>query len=247
MAFLASCIGTDYLDDPKDASIVTNVNSTSLEIGETFQIEAVYHYNMWLPRPETQLTWWSQDVNIATVDDQGLVTGQSKGQTTILISYAGEDTTRVRVNVVADLDDVAMVTLSSPSSAMDVGGMMQLAITVENIAGTPYTGEADTVWVSNNESVATVNDAGLVTGVGDGVAGMTATVDGVESEVLQLMVGTQGRVGTFQSVGSYDAEGVATMIVDSNDELILHLAMILKRALLWALLFTWPIPRMDLR
>lgn len=221
---LMGCIGTDYLDDPKDSDIVTNVNSVSMMVGGQFQIEATYHYNMWVPKPEVQLDWQSQNALVAEVDEDGLVNALAKGQTTVVISYPGEDTTSVLVNVVNDLTDVASVTLSSSSSSLEVGANVLLDVQVQNIAGSAYTGTADTIWYSNLESVGTVNQMGLVTGVGNGVVGITATVDGITSEPLQLMVGMQGRVGTFQSVGSYDAIGTANLVINDNEELILTLS-----------------------
>ncbi|MEQ9307550.1 MAG: DM13 domain-containing protein [Marinoscillum sp.] len=221
MGLLYSCIGTDYIDDPKDAEIVTNVNSVSLMIGGEFQIEAVYHYNMWVPQPEIELVWHIENPEIARVEGEGVVNGVSKGQTAVVITYPGEDTTSVVVNVVGDLTDVASVTLTSPSSSMDVGASMFLDIDVRNIAGNPYTGTSDTTWMSDNETVATVNQNGLVTGISDGVAGLSATVDGITSETLQVLVGKQGRIGTFQSVGSYKAVGTAELSIDESDQLIL--------------------------
>ena len=95
-----SCIGTDYLDDPKDPAILTNVTSASLEIGGTFQVEATYYYNMWVADESAVLFWRSNNPDVATVDQNGLVTGTGKGQTQIVIIYPEEDTVRVGITVV---------------------------------------------------------------------------------------------------------------------------------------------------
>ena len=49
---LVSCIGTDYLDDPKDSAILTNVTSASLETGATFQIENDEGTRVWKAPPK---------------------------------------------------------------------------------------------------------------------------------------------------------------------------------------------------
>jgi len=218
---MSSCIGTDYLDDPKDPAILTNTTSTSLEIGRTYQIEATYYYNMWVADESAQLLWTSNNPNIATVSQNGLVTGITKGQTRIVILYPGEDTTSVTVNVVGDVNDVSEVLISSASSSLDVGADMQLSLEVYNLGGDPYSGEGDTIWSVSNESVATITQNGMLSGVSDGRVDVVATVAGIQSEPLPIMVGMQARTGTFQGVGSYQAVGTCELAEADNGDLTL--------------------------
>ena len=216
-----SCIGTDQLDDPKDPAILVNATSASLEIGNTYQIEATYYYNMWVADENAQLLWRSDNPEVASVNQEGLVTGQSKGQTRISIVYPGEDTTTVTVNVVGDLNDVSEVLISAPSSSLEIGASMQLGLEVYNLGGDPYIGDGDTIWSVSNERVATIDQDGNLSGVGDGRVDAVATVAGVASEPLPVMVGMQARTGSFQGVGSYQADGTCELAEADNGDLTL--------------------------
>ena len=90
--------------------------------------------------------------------------------------------------------------------------------------GEPFAGEGDTLWTVSDETVATIDQDGLLTGIGDGRLDVMATVAGVSSEPLPIMVGLQARTGTLQGVGSYQAIGTATLYVNENEELMLELS-----------------------
>ncbi len=71
---------------------------------------------------------------------------------------------------------VATVEVASASNTLDVGETMQLTATAKDGEGNVVTGKTFT-WASNNEGVATVTPAGLVTGVAAGQATVSATAD----------------------------------------------------------------------
>ncbi len=218
---LYSCVGTDFLDDPKDSAILVNAISASVEIGDTYQIEASYYYNMWQEEPDVVLNYRSNSPSVATVSESGLVTGVSPGQTQIVILYPGEDTVQVSVTVVGDVNDVAEVVLSAESSSIDVGASITIGLEVYNLNREPFTGEGDTIWSVSNESVARIDQSGVLTGLSDGSVEVTCSVDGVSSQPLPIMVGVQARTATFVGVGSYQAVGTATLAVNDSDQLIL--------------------------
>ena len=184
-------------------------------------MEATYYYNMWVADESAVLIWRSNNPDIATVDQNGLVTGTGKGQTQIVIIYPEEDTVRVGITVVTDFNDVAEVLITSSTSSIDVGGTTQLSLEVYNLAGDPYAGTGDTLWSVSDASVASITQEGLLTGLSDGQVNVTASVDGVLSEPLPIMVGMQARTGTFQGVGSYQAIGTCILEVADNDDLTL--------------------------
>src|SRR5439155_785581 len=72
---------------------------------------------------------------------------------------------------------VASVTVSSTSASIAVGATQQLAAVTKDSAGASLAGRVVT-WASSNPAVATVNSAGLVTGVAAGSATITATSEG---------------------------------------------------------------------
>ncbi|VXD11871.1 Ig-like domain-containing protein [Marinoscillum sp. 108] len=217
---LASCIGTDFIDDPKDAAILTEVTSISLKVGETVQIEATYYYNMWVAKEDAELIWQSNDRSVASVDQSGKVTAVGKGQTKIQISYANEETVTVDVTVVENTDDVARVQITAPGSSLMINETIQLtarAFTMDDVEVT----DKPVIWTSSNETLATVNSSGLVTAHANGIVSITAEIEDVKSPPFQLMIGTQARSGVFEGSGSYKAVGTVTLFIDDNDQLIL--------------------------
>ncbi len=72
---------------------------------------------------------------------------------------------------------VASVTVNPASANLPVGATQQFATTLRDASGNILTGRSVT-WTSNNLPVATVNTAGLVTGVLAGPATITATSEG---------------------------------------------------------------------
>jgi plastocyanin len=101
---------------------------------------------------------------------------------------------------------VAIVSVTG-TNTVTVGGTTQLTATAKNSAGTALPGLA-TTWTSSNTGVATVNDAGLVSGVANGTATITATIATVEGKRFV----TVGAVAGFP-----DAAEVAATASNSFD------------------------------
>lgn len=218
---LYGCIGTDYVDNPKDSSILLDKMQLSLLIGQSGQITADYYYNMWI-QEERPISWRSDNASIATVVD-GEVTGVAKGQTRVWAWVPGEDTVSALVTVVEDEMSVSEVLISTPNSSLDIGQTVQLTAVVKDLTGAEISG-SPVAWASSNTMACTINANGLVTGVGDGVSQITATVDGVSSPPLPLMVGVVGRTGTFQGANGYNASGIAMLSAGSDGKVTLELS-----------------------
>ena len=73
---------------------------------------------------------------------------------------------------------VTSVSLSPSTAALSVGQTAQLSATLRDASGNTLTGRTIT-WSSSNTAVATVTQAGAVTGVASGSATITATSEGV--------------------------------------------------------------------
>jgi len=114
-------------------------------------------------------TWESSDAGVATVDATGLVTGVAEGQT--FIRATGLDTGatgRWGVYVYLLPGPIPAVSVSGAFSVL-VGGALQLSAATTDGTDSGYT------WASLDEAIATVDAAGLVTGVAQGEVIITAT------------------------------------------------------------------------
>ncbi|MTE25594.1 Ig-like domain-containing protein [Winogradskyella ouciana] len=117
-------------------------------------------------------TWESSDPSIATVDSNGLVTSVSEGIATITFtSTDGGFTDQSIITVTNIVIPLVSVTVTPETATLDVGEAVQLTkeLLPEDTTDTLGT------WTSSDESVATVDDTGLVTAISEGEAVITYT------------------------------------------------------------------------
>lgn len=127
--------------------------SVNLETTDTYQIVITNGAN---PKG-----YASDNKNVATVDETGLITAVGEGTATITITSQDDVTTNIVVNV----KNPTPVEISSSKSSMTVGETT--AISVDN--------GVVSEWKSSNEKVATVDKDGNVTAVASGKVTITAT------------------------------------------------------------------------
>ena len=143
----------------------------SLEIteGEELPIAAVVN-----PADATNpaLTWTSSDPAVATVDNEGNVTAVAVGEAVITATSAADLTTKAscKVTVKAAYIPVESVTIESAEIEVEVGVSVQLQATVNPSNAT----EPDLTWSSSDETIASVDNNGLVKGLRLGEAIITA-------------------------------------------------------------------------
>lgn len=117
-----------------------------------------------------EITWTSDDDEIATVSG-GKITGVSEGTTTVRASWTADNgktyTNSATVNVVYDglyLSD------AQNEVTMPQGSKQEIVWTIQNMGkyskgstGEGYNPSSDVTWKSNDETVATVDSAGVIT------------------------------------------------------------------------------------
>ncbi len=166
--------------DVPATGITLDSGNFSLEVGETKQLNATV-----TPADSTDdVMFTSDEESVATVSDSGLVTAVAAG-TAVITATAGSATKSVTVTVSAPT--VTGITVSPTTATLDsVGATKQLTANV-----TPAGINAAVSWTSSKESVATVNDTGLVTAVAKGTATITATAGG-KSATATITVNISG-------------------------------------------------------
>ncbi len=158
---------------PPIHTITVVIANPALQVGGTSQASAVAKDaggNDLTGRP---IVWTTDNAEVATVSQQGLVTGVKPGSATITATSEGKSgSATVTVSVPA-----SEVVVTLPQPGLSVGFNLQAAATVKDASGNPVQGQPVT-WSSSNTAVATVSQTGVVTGVARGNADIIATSSG---------------------------------------------------------------------
>src|SRR5437867_7694 len=155
------------------ATVQVLPGSASVRTGQTTQLSVVLRDAAGNALTGRTVTWGSSNAGTASVSSTGLVTGVAGGTATITATSEGQSgTATVTVTV-----PVATVSVSPAPASVQAGQTVQLTATTRDAGGTVLTGRVIT-WSTSNANVATVSNAGLVTGVVAGTATITATSEG---------------------------------------------------------------------
>jgi len=220
---MASCIGTDEVDDPiVGESIVLGQEQLSLLVGNSAQATATF-FNRFGIEEDVQLIWSSSNESVVTVDVAGLVTGEDGGQANLICSVGNTSSPPLLVTVVENEQDVAQVTISSSvGNQISVGQEVTLSVQVLNVFGNPID-DLEVEFTSLDPAYLSVNENGVATGVANGFGRIIATVEGVQSNTLGIQVGQTSRTGTFSGANGYDADGSTELFLADNGDLMLRL------------------------
>lgn len=143
-------------------------------ISGTLQLQATPRTSTGIPVPGKTVSWSSRNTGVATVDAAGLVRGITAGTVVVTASVdgvTGEITLEVRPVPVATVEVTADATTIQAGTTTTVH-----AVARDSVNG--VLAGRSVVWSSSNPSVATVSQAGVVSGVTAGTATIVATIEG---------------------------------------------------------------------
>ena len=123
------------------------------------------------------VNWNSSDAGIVAVNESGEVTGVGTGEAVVTVTLPGTDLSAACRIVVGPVS-VEQILIEPASADINKTQTVQLTATVspENVE------DKTVIWKSSDESVATVDETGLVTGVAVGNAVITASCSGVTED-----------------------------------------------------------------
>jgi hypothetical protein len=160
------------------ASIEVHLASSSIKAGETTQASVILRDRRDKPI-NAPVQWSSSDTAVAVVSDSGLVRGIASGSVSIVATNRTVTGSAPLTVTAADptITPVASVAVALASSTLSPGQTTQATATTRDASGNILTGRAIS-WTTNNASIATVSNAGLVTAVANGNALIVATSEG---------------------------------------------------------------------
>lgn len=162
-------------DNPMSAYLSMSDKPVTLKVGDTYRRKAI-------SVSSAVVEYTSSKTDVATVDNEGLVTAKAEGTTTITATATGYSSQNGKkiyqpasvsyvVTVVPATVPVTSITLNETTLNKKVGDP---AVTLTATVAPDDATDKTVTWESSNTSVATVAD-GVVTFVGAGTATITAT------------------------------------------------------------------------
>ncbi len=198
-----------------------NKHGTSIYAGGTEQLTAQV-----LPEDASikTVTWSSSNTNVATVNQNGLVTAKKVGNA--IVTATATDGSGVSGSCVVTVTGITNISLNKSSTSIYVGGTETLTATIipSDVINKTLT------WSSSNTNVATVNQNGLVTAKALGTATITATAtdgSGVSGSCVVTVTGITNISLNKTSTNIYigDTETL-TAIITPND--------VINKTLVWS-------------
>lgn len=134
--------------------------------------------------PNKSVTWSSSNTAVATVSSSGVVKGVKAGTATITVKTASGGKTATCKVTVSDIVPTSVI-LNKTTATLRAGNTLSLLATVAPSNAT----NKNITWTSSNTAVAKVSATGVVTGIKEGSATITAkTVSGGKTATCKLTV-----------------------------------------------------------
>lgn len=134
----------------------------------------------------TRVTWKSSDESVVTVDEKGKVTAVGNGTATITVtSVSGNYTATVAVTVKIPVEIEKISIEAEKETLTKIGESTELKVKIE-----PENADAQKlIWKSGDEMIATVDENGKVTAIGNGTVIITVTTeDGKNTASITITV-----------------------------------------------------------
>jgi uncharacterized protein YjdB len=157
--------------------------------------------------------WESGNSAIATVSSDGTVTGLTPGQVNIIADISGRQGT---ATISVTLLPLQSVDITPNPFSIEVRETRPLTITARDTAGrvTPTTGRGMQFAVSD-QTVASVSNTGIVTGLKEGTAIITANIDGVRRDVTVNVVPQKVAAVVFNTARTLTLRRTATNLLQA--------------------------------
>ena len=168
-------------------SITLDPSSATLNVGDTNQIAAIIKP---ANATERDVVWSSSDSSIVSVDDKGIIKGLKPGTATITVKTKDGSVVATCTVTVKEVP-VESITFDTNNLSVKVGTTAQINATIKPSNAT----NKELIWTSSDDSIASVDSNGKVTGkkVGsvtitakskDGSVQATCTVTVTEADIL---------------------------------------------------------------
>lgn len=184
--FLSCGGGSNSTATINSVSVVPTTSSIKVSGQQTFTASAVDASGNAVGG--ATFTWTSSAAGVATIDNNGVATGRTSGQTQITATGTASSRSVISSPVTLTvLPQIGSVAVTPTNATIKVGGQQQFVATAKDVNGNPVNG-AVFDWSISFSGVATIDQNGLATGISAGMVVVTASVGGVTSPMATLNV-----------------------------------------------------------
>lgn len=153
----------------------------TIEVGDRLRLKAVI-------QPENtadkSVEWSVEDGSIATVSQEGLVTGVAVGETIVYATTANNKAAACTITVNPRIFQVTKLSVNPSAVTLEVEEKYELSV----IYSPDYATDKTVVWISDDETIATVDEKGLITAVSPGETEITVTATNGVSATCKVTV-----------------------------------------------------------
>ena len=211
---LASC-DSPFAPERQDVErLDVNPAVLTLVVGGNFTLTAKVYGPNDLLLPAAKVFWSTQDPTVVTVSQDGLVNAVAAGTAQIAASSGGQSRT---IAVTVAQKPIALVRIAPPAASVITGQTFQLH-------GEALDGDGNVLpnrpleWSSTQPTIATVNGAGLVTGVAVGQTTISAIGEGrVGTSLITVTPAPVASITIQPNGGSVPAGGTLTFTATARD------------------------------
>nr|WP_243891327.1 Ig-like domain-containing protein [Shewanella algae] len=169
------------------STIQLTPGTASIAKGSTVQFTALATFSDGSTQDiSTQVSWSSSNTGVATVSTKGVVTAQSIGTSAISATMNGVISNDV--NLVVTTATITQLQITPNSITLAKGVESQLTATASYSDGSTQIISSQVAWHSDDTSIATVTNTGVLAGVEAGQTLIQASLDGVRSNDLMVNV-----------------------------------------------------------
>lgn len=212
MLNMFSCTLFSFSSYAAATNIRMNISQATIQSGGQYQLSAII-----TPADASKsLRWTSSNPNVATVNNNGLVTGRSSGTSTITCTTTdGSNLSASCTITVAQL--ITSISMQG-SLEMNTGNTYRLSVSISPASATGKSLK----WNSSNGNVATVSSDGTVTAKSPGTANITCvTTDGSKKSATCTVTVKQGVTGitlnkTSATIGVGNSTQLTANVSPSN-------------------------------
>lgn len=173
----------DFQSEKKIAKYLVIVNTNTANAPKSWTFEGTNDDTNWtILDTRNNFTWSGITESEFVVQNPGnykkykMNITENNGQTGYTVNLVIHE-----LSMMEEVAELQSVSINPSSATIEVGNTVNLTATATYSDSTTQNATNNAIWSSNNESVATVDNNGIVTGISTGSATITATYQGVSS------------------------------------------------------------------